>query len=146
MRRLLLYQMDYRPEISDESARLLSRAVYSWLSQERTAYWSHVLRNRDIEMRRISNVPHDHYTGRLADERLIQYVQERLSPKRVWSASQLNDLGVCGFRYFAKRLLKLDAIEEPDEGMDVKQRGTLVSCHFRENVCGVYAFWQGNHP
>jgi ATP-dependent helicase/nuclease subunit B len=32
---------------------------------------------------------------------------------------------VCGFRYFAKRLLKLEALKEPEEGMDAAQRGTL---------------------
>jgi ATP-dependent helicase/DNAse subunit B len=43
----------------------------------------------------------------------------------VWSASQFNDYGMCGFRFYAKRLLKLEALKDPEEGMDAAQRGTL---------------------
>jgi ATP-dependent helicase/DNAse subunit B len=56
---------------------------------------------------------------------LVATVARELNADRTWSASQLNDYGVCGFRFFAKRLLMLEELQEPDEGMDVLQRGTL---------------------
>jgi ATP-dependent helicase/DNAse subunit B len=37
----------------------------------------------------------------------------------------LNDYGVCGFRFFASRLLGLEALEAPEAGMDNRQLGTL---------------------
>jgi ATP-dependent helicase/DNAse subunit B len=68
---------------------------------------------------------HDSFSGRLHDPALLEWVAHTLSPEHVWSASQLNDYGVCGFRFFAKRLLKLEKLEEPEEGLDVLQFGTL---------------------
>jgi ATP-dependent helicase/DNAse subunit B len=32
---------------------------------------------------------------------------------------------MCGFRFFARRLLKLEALKEPEDGMDILQLGTL---------------------
>ena len=37
----------------------------------------------------------------------------------------MNDYGVCGFRFFAKRLLKLEAWEEPEESLDAAKLGTI---------------------
>ncbi len=88
-------------------------------------YWQRIRRGRQIEMSRLSRHPHDHYTGRLQDARLIAWAAQTLSPNRVWSASQLNDYGLCGFRYFAGRLLRLEPFEEPEDGMDSRQLGTL---------------------
>jgi ATP-dependent helicase/DNAse subunit B len=61
----------------------------------------------------------------LEDERLIPRVAALLGPARRWSASQFNDYGYCGFRFFSKRLLKLEALEEPTEGFDAAQLGTV---------------------
>jgi len=98
--------------------------LYNWLLTK-TPYWAGIRRGRLIEAGRISTNPYDLYSGRLQDNRLVEYAAGQLGTGKVWSASQLNDYGVCGFRYFAKRLLKLEAIKEPEEGMDAAQRGTL---------------------
>ena len=68
----------------------------------------------------------DNYSGRLQDARLLDWVAKELGEKRIWSASQFNDYGMCGFRFFSKRLLKLEEIEEPETGMDAAQRGTVI--------------------
>lgn len=99
--------------------------LYNWLLEAQPAYWKHVRHNRKVEMGRMSPAPYNRYSGRLQSRALIDYVQQSLSDKRVWSASRLNDMGACHFKFFAKHLLKLDALEEPEEGMDVLQRGTL---------------------
>src|SRR5690606_38833183 len=70
-------------------------------------------------------VRHDHYAGRLRDAGLIAHVAALLGPDRLWSATQLNDYGLCAFRFFAKRLLRLEALEEPEEGLDAPKRGTI---------------------
>ena len=80
---------------------------------------------RAVEMARLSQQPHDGYSGVLSQPHLLGEVAQRLGPQRVWSASQLNDYGVCGFRFFAKRLLKLDKLDEPEPGADALQMGSL---------------------
>jgi len=99
--------------------------VKAWLQSAHTAYWGRIRRGRDIEANRLSMMPYDRYSGRLQDARLIAHVQALLGPNYKWSASKFNDYGVCGFRFFAKRLLNLEPLEEPEEGMDAAQHGSL---------------------
>ncbi|MBZ0278166.1 MAG: PD-(D/E)XK nuclease family protein, partial [Anaerolineae bacterium] len=99
--------------------------VYNWLLGHFPRLWEQVRVGRAVEMGRMSRQPHDRYSGRLRDAALIAQSAAALGANRVWSASQFNDYGMCGFRFFAKRLLKLEAIEEPEEGMNVRQLGTL---------------------
>ena len=74
----------------------------------------------------------DRYSGRLDDTRLIAYAAEQLGARRIWSASQFNEYGICGYRFFAKRLLKLETLKEPEDGMDAMQRGTLIHAILEE--------------
>lgn len=89
------------------------------------SYWERIRFAREVEARRLSRDPHDHYSGRLRDPALLEWVASALDESHVWSASQLNDYGICGFRYFAGRLLRLEPLEEPEDGMDSRQLGTL---------------------
>ncbi len=45
--------------------------------------------------------------------------------RRTWSASQITTIGQCSFRWFAGRLLRLNAIEEMETGLDPGTRGRL---------------------
>jgi ATP-dependent helicase/DNAse subunit B len=74
----------------------------------------------------------DHYSGRLQDARLLEWIANELDDEHIWSASQFNDYGMCGFRFFAKRLLKLEEMEEPEDGMDAAQRGTVIHAILEE--------------
>jgi ATP-dependent helicase/nuclease subunit B len=112
---------------SEYDLGLLS-AIYQWLSsyQEQNQRWRAVVRGRAIEQRRADpKEAFDHYAGVLRDPDLIARVAAALGPSRLWSATQFNDYGYCPFRFFSKRLLKLEALEEPIEGFDAKQLGTL---------------------
>jgi len=100
--------------------------LYNLLTERGDAVWDNVRRGQQIERRRMSRSPHDHYSGRLRSADLIAAVAAQLGSGRVWSASQFNDLGQCGFRFFSKRLLKLDALEQPEDGLDAARRGTLI--------------------
>lgn len=100
--------------------------LYNWLLGQHCAPWGRINHARQIEMQRLARrLAHDRYSGRLSDPTLIAWAAAQLGPERMWSASQLNDYGVCGFRFFAKRLLKLDALEEPEEGLNVAKLGTI---------------------
>ncbi len=99
--------------------------LYNWLVAAHRAHWSAIVQGRQIELERMSFHPHNHYSGRLRDPAVIAQVARILGPDKVWSASQFNDYGLCAFRFFATRLLKLDVVKEPDEGIDRAQYGTL---------------------
>ena len=45
--------------------------------------------------------------------------------RRSWSASQITTIGQCSFRWFAARLLRLNAVEEMETGLDPGTRGRL---------------------
>jgi ATP-dependent helicase/DNAse subunit B len=77
-----------------------------------------------VELRRLSRTPHDTYSGRLQHSALIAQAA-RFFENRLWSATQLNDYGICGFRFFAKRMLKLEPLAEPEDGLNAAQLGTL---------------------
>lgn len=102
--------------------------VHNWLLTQPALAprWLNVLYGRAIEERRDSiRIPHDLYSGYLSDPALLTYVATVLGPDRVWSASQFNEYGICPYRFFAKRLLKIEAIKEPEEGMDQLQLGSI---------------------
>jgi ATP-dependent helicase/DNAse subunit B len=88
--------------------------------------WRNVLRGRAIEARREdSRSPFDHTSGVLTQPDLVAITAQALGPDHIWSASQLNDYGLCPFRFFARRLLRLEELQEPAEGLDMLQRGLL---------------------
>ncbi len=104
-------------------------AVHNWLvAQDRIGgAWVNALRGRRIETRRSSAAfAHNGYSGHLSTPALMEIVGEMLGPDRLWSASQFNEYGVCPYRFFAKRLLSLEALEEPSEGFDQMQLGSLI--------------------
>ncbi len=126
-------------EVASHSEALLSLAhhltdtnqpnapFYNWYLTHHRPQWQRMNHARRIELARGDvRQTFDQYSGRLSDPALIAYAAAQLSPDHVWSASQLNDYGLCGFRYFAKRLLKLDALEEPEEGLDARKLGTIT--------------------
>jgi ATP-dependent helicase/DNAse subunit B len=88
--------------------------------------WRSVLRGRAIEAQREDPVrPFDCFTGLLADPDLIAAARAAVGPDHVWSASQFNEYGMCPFRFFARRLLALEELKEPEEGLDQLQLGHL---------------------
>jgi ATP-dependent helicase/nuclease subunit B len=101
------------------------QGLYNWMLATYPADWSRIHHGRSIEARRLSRQPHDEYSGKLRDAALIEQVAQMLGTNRIWSASQLNEFGQCGFRFFAKRLLKLETFEEPEEGTDALVLGSI---------------------
>ncbi len=108
------------------SAELALRAR-NWLrSQPNLAEsWRRLESFRAVELSRLSNAPYDQYSGVLARLATRQEAARRLGEQQIFSASRLKDYGLCGFRYLAKRLLKLEEISEPEAGVDLLQLGSL---------------------
>lgn len=103
--------------------------VRNWLrsNAEFATQWRRIEAGRRIELGRLSSAPFDRYSGVLSRPDLLAQVARSLGSEHVWSASQLKDYGLCGFRFFAKRLLKLEQVNEPQIGIDDLQLGRL--CH-----------------
>jgi ATP-dependent helicase/DNAse subunit B len=88
--------------------------------------WRNALRGRALEARRENPVrPFDRHSGALADADLIALVARWLGPDHIWSASQFNEYGACPFRFFARRVLRLEEQREPEEGLDAMQFGSV---------------------
>ena len=103
-------------------------ALLAWLNadDERREYWARVRLGRQIEWRRMSGRhPHDRYSGRLSHPDVIAQSAALLDGDKVWSASQLNEFGACAFRYFAGRMLGLETLREPEDGMTFLHVGTI---------------------
>ncbi|MEO8610415.1 MAG: PD-(D/E)XK nuclease family protein [Chloroflexota bacterium] len=125
--------------LSRNQSDAASLQLYNWIVAPGDSRWGsirdqwlHILRGRQIEGARMDGRAADHYSGRLRDENLVAYAAAQLGAGRVWSASQFNEYGTCGFRFFAKRLLKLETLKEPEDGMDAMQRGTLIHAILEE--------------
>lgn len=101
--------------------------IKNWLRNDTgfAAQWRRIEAGRRVERGRLSNEPFDRYSGILTRPELQAEVARQLGSERVWSASQLKDYGLCGFRFFAKRLLKLEEFKEPELGLDAAQLGSL---------------------
>ena len=116
-------QLNEQDVMSAESAL----SVMNWLPS-RDGYaeqWRHISCGRSVELGRLSDSPFDRFSGILSHPDLVAEVARRLGDNRVWSASRLKDYGLCGFRYFAKRLLRLEEVKEPEPGFDAAQLGLL---------------------
>jgi len=112
--------------LNQSTTEIVTSELYNWLLNQNKSHWRHIWHVRNIEQQRMMSRKLDNYSGRLRDPSLLAWVAAELGDKRIWSASQFNDYGLCGFHFFAKRLLKLEAIDEPEAGMDAPQRGTIV--------------------
>jgi ATP-dependent helicase/nuclease subunit B len=120
--------------LNDTEDKTAMTPLYNWLVTvddwrwaDVQLQWKHILRGRQIELGRITGGrTGDRYSGRISHAGLIEWVAQELGEKHIWSASQLNEYGTCGFRFFSKRLLKLDALQEPEDGMDARQRGSVI--------------------
>ncbi len=109
-----------------DSGSKAAAPLRTWLRRERAALLAQVEYAGGVEANRLSWYrAHDRYSGVLADPQLIAWVADELGPQRPWSASQLNDLGACRYRFFAGRLLGLEELWQPEPGLNAMDLGTL---------------------
>jgi RecB family exonuclease len=66
------------------------------------------------------------HAGRIESPELRAHVAEVLGESRLWSPTQLESYAKCPWSYFSGRLLRLDRLEDPDQEMDARTRGSLL--------------------
>jgi ATP-dependent helicase/DNAse subunit B len=71
--------------------------------------------------------PCDKFDGRLTDPALLDVLAERYPGGTVFSAERLNMYGQCPWQYFAKYVLNLAPLAEPQRRLEPQNRGTF--CH-----------------
>ncbi len=98
-----------------------------WLRErgDYRAAWRRVEQGRDVEFGRLRGARFDRYSGVLSHPALLDEVARQLGDERIWSATQLKDYGVCGFRFFAKYLLQLEAAVDPLQGARPIELGAM---------------------
>jgi len=101
-------------------AQAIERALW-----QTSRAWRHSRAALAIEARRESRAACDEYSGVMRDESLKRGFAEQFAPTYAWSATQLNEWGACGFRFFARRVLNLREWAEPTEGMERTQLGAV---------------------
>ncbi len=99
-----------------------------WLKTHtvRRELWEHFLQACNTEGRRRGSEAHDAYSGRLQDGESLSVLSELLDESYEWSASQLEDFASCGFRHFARYILKLSPYSELDEDDEAALYGLLT--------------------
>lgn len=101
-------------------------ALEDWMMIHNPNRWVSIQHGYAIEASRENpNHQFDRYAGVLSSPITIEHAKKVLGPYRTWSASQFNDFGYCPFRFFAKRVLKLEELREPEEGFDAAQLGSI---------------------
>lgn len=88
--------------------------------------WRHSRAACEIEARRESPTACDEYSGVMRDETLRRAFAQRFARDYAWSATQFNEWGGWGFRFFARRVLNLGEWAEPAEGMEQQQLGAVM--------------------
>jgi ATP-dependent helicase/DNAse subunit B len=96
----------------------------SWFVNTHSALAGRIVRGWESEMARVRRQAST-YNGRLNQPSLFEFMQAHLGEEYAWSASQLNDLGMCAFKFFAGRLLKIEKLGEIEEGLDALTLGNL---------------------
>jgi hypothetical protein len=101
------------PAAITKSGRLLRRA-------------SHIMRIRN------SWGPAGIYEGYLASEQILSQLRARFGTAHRWSPSRLNSYGNCPYGFFAQTVLGLEARDDPIDGLDAMQQGSLLHAILEE--------------
>ena len=68
-----------------------------------------------------------HYEGVFRNDRVISELRETFFPEGISvSPSRLEDYVECGFRYYVRRLLEVEAPESADEGVPSREMGRII--------------------
>ncbi|MGI6209892.1 MAG: PD-(D/E)XK nuclease family protein, partial [Anaerolineae bacterium] len=66
------------------------------------------------------------YEGILSSPAIISQLEAYLGDGHLWSASRLNRYGLCPYSFFANHILGLEAMPDPEAGLDAMVRGSLL--------------------
>lgn len=107
-----------------DSASLHLPALETWVQAHAQEQWAAIQHGIRVETSRLTSPDFDRYSGQISDETLRAEISQ-LVLNRTYSPSQFKELALCGYYWFAHRLLRLEEREEPTLGMDHAIRGSL---------------------
>ena len=130
-------KVGYSPNVDNaaSSAELLAALAQSNAHEVPSALkasWEAAQSALNVMQLRHSWKPASTYEGLLEDDDILAVLATRFGENHSWSASRLNRYGNCPFGFFAQYVLNLDEDYEPEEGMDVMQRGSLLHAILEE--------------
>jgi ATP-dependent helicase/nuclease subunit B len=102
----------------------LHLAEASALLESRLPNWPMTRRAVAVERRRLRGDERGRFGGFIVDEKLAAIIQQRFGEDYLWSASKINDYGLCPFRFFARYVLRLSERREPAENFTPDRLGT----------------------
>ena len=88
--------------------------------------WQPARHSHAVMQLRQSWAPAPAFEGSLQAVDLREELAARYSERYTWSASRLNQYGMCPFGFFARSVLNLEERIDPVEGFDPMQRGSLL--------------------
>ncbi len=104
----------------------LAQAGTTEIPPELASYWDYARKATAIWRQRESFAPPGIYEGIMQDSNIKSEVAGLFDSKHPWSASRLNRYANCPYGFFAEYVLNLEATQEPVEGLDARQRGSLL--------------------
>jgi ATP-dependent helicase/nuclease subunit B len=111
-----------RSESSSGETRSAAMVAAGRLLDSKLPSWRMTERGVAVEWRRMK-AERDRHSGWINDAVVGDELKKRFGPEYLWSATQINDYGICPFRFFARHALKLDAAREPGEGFAAHHLG-----------------------
>lgn len=99
--------------------------------------WTFAQQAQRIMQQRQSYLPPGEFEGVIQSTDLVGEIEQRFGEQHCWSASRLNRYASCPYGFFAEVVLKLAARDEPQDGLDAMQRGSLLHAvleHFYRNL------------
>ncbi len=119
------------PDI-DESASInellvsLSYSIVERLPESLKGIWEYSeLSDRIMTAKQSYNKPQE-FEGVLHSDSIKSELNNRFGAGHIWSASRLNRYANCPFGFYAEYVLEIEALEEPEEGIDALQRGAIL--------------------
>lgn len=124
-------EIGYSPSIENSASRAellaaLTQKNVTEIPAELSASWQAAQHAFSLMQLRHSWKPAPSYEGILGADDIRTTLSSRFGADHSWSASRLNRYGSCPFGFFAQYVLYLDEDYEPEEGMDVMQRGSIL--------------------
>jgi ATP-dependent helicase/nuclease subunit B len=86
--------------------------------------WPATMRGAVIEHRRLTGREQGIFGGVISDKRLAEKIKARFGEDYMWSASKINNYGICPFRFFVGNVLNLSHMEEPTVGFVADRLGS----------------------
>ncbi|PWK13175.1 PD-(D/E)XK nuclease family protein [Tumebacillus permanentifrigoris] len=88
-------------------------------------FWRQVYAQSEGEQARAASVGASRFDGLLEAAEIRAELADRYSTERIYSVSQFNRYGECGYKFFLSRVLNLDSTREEDAELSAMEKGNL---------------------